>query len=409
MSFEIITFLKQKKKILILFLVILLASTLAFLLIKDVNVLCDELTHYYQIRAFANGNFRQLPALTTIPGYHLFFAYLSKPFGQLSIPLTRFLSMIFSLLSVLLFFFISKNINPDSNLTRTMQYYFFPILFPFFFLIYTDVFSIFLILLSLYLVFKQRFYLSAIAGILSIFVRQNNVIWLFLILLLIYHHNYKFSISFSGLKIFLKHCWLYILGIIGFFIFVILNKGFAVGDVSHHPAFSFHLGNVFFMLFLFFFLFLPLNIANFNKIIGFIKQRKKILFLIIPFFIIYIFTFVIDHEYNHIEGFLRNFILLFFTSNFYLKVVFFIVVTYSILSLSVTKLYQKSLYLLYPLTFLYLIPSWLIEQRYYLIPFTLFMLFREKKSNLVEYSSIIIYIIFSAIFFWAIANRYFFL
>lgn len=208
-----------------------------------------------------------------------------------------------------------------------------------------------------------------------------------------------------------KTQWIFIIGFIIFIIFVIINKGFAIGDKVMHPAFSFHLSNIFFMLFLFFFLFLPLNISNFPKVIQLIKKNKKIILLIIIIFTIYMFTFVNNHPYNTqwTSKFLRNWLLTYFTSTILLKILFFLPIAYSVLSISLIKLHKKSFYLIYPFAILYLLPSWLIEQRYYLIPFTLLILFRKKESKLVEYSLIIIYIVLSLILFCVTERRIFFL
>jgi alpha-1,2-glucosyltransferase len=187
-----------------------------------------------------------------------------------------------------------------------------------------------------------------------------------------------------------------------------VNKGFAVGDKGAHPAFSFHLGNIFFILFLFFFLFLPLNISNFKKIIKLVKKNKKIMVLILGVFL-YIIAFKNSHYYNAHTYFLRNRLLVYFTANVFRKVLFAIPIIYSVLSIIVTKLKKKSFYLLYPFALVYLLPSWLIEQRYYLIPFVLFMLFRKKQSKVVEYSTIILYVVSSLYLFYGVVNWWFFL
>jgi alpha-1,2-glucosyltransferase len=88
---------------------------------------------------------------------------------------------------------------------------------------------------------------------------------------------------------------------------------------------------------------------------------------------------------------------------------FFLPIAFSIMSLSVTTLRNKSYYLLYPFTVLFLVPSWLIEQRYYIVPFSLFILFKNEKSRLVEYSTIAMYIVTSALLFYGIQKGLFFL
>jgi alpha-1,2-glucosyltransferase len=49
------------------------------------------------------------------------------------------------------------------------------------------------------------------------------------------------------------------------------------------------------------------------------------------------------------------------------------------------SLQQKAFLLLYPATVLALLPIWMIEQRYYLAPFTLFLLFRKAEAPWLEW------------------------
>jgi alpha-1,2-glucosyltransferase len=398
----------------ITFVVLLLVSitfVFSFLLIKDSKLIVDETDHYDQIKRFINKDFTLNPELTTIPGYHVIFAFFASMFSLASIPSIRFLCLIFSMLSVVTFFLLARTIHKDSSVIRTLHYCFFPILFPFFFLIYTDVFSLWLILISLYALVQQRYYIAGIIGTLSLLVRQNNVVWVLFLCMFNYLEGYGYRLNIEMLKRWIGKCSFFLIGLMMFGIFLILNKGVAIGAGMMHPSFSFHLGNIYFMLFLFFFLFLPLNISNFPKISLLLKKNRRIIIWIVCTFLIYMFTFVVDHPFNlqWADYFLRNRVLLFFSSTVLLKILFFIPIVYSLLSIVVTKLQNKSLYLIYPVSFLYLIPSWLIEQRYYLIPFALFILFREEKSKLVEHLSLVMYLTASAVLFYGIRIGIFFL
>ncbi len=161
------------------------------------------------------------------------------------------------------------------------------------------------------------------------------------------------------------------------------------------------------MLFIFFFLFLPLNIQNFQRIKNMIKTDKKFLLLIFLMFPIYFITFKL-HPYNYGLFFLRNILLSYFQSDIF-KALFYLPIAYSILSIRVTCLLKKYYYFLYPLTLVYLIPSSFIEQRYYIIPYSLFILFKKSDNNFVEYVTVLWFFIISAIFFYLIRNRLFFL
>lgn len=400
----------KKAGVIIFFFSILLNFIFGFLFIKDKPLFVDENTHYFQINKFFNGDFSVSPSLTTIPGYHYTIFLLSDIFGFYSMVSARFFSLIFSFISIIVFFALAKRMSKDYT-TKIFQYAFFPILFPFFFLIYTDFFSLVLILFALYFVFCESYEIAGIFGILSFFARQNNVIWMAFLCALIYYNKNGLRINFKAIREFLKDIWVFILGFIIAIVFIIINGGFAVGDKTAHPAFSFHFGNVFFILFLFFFLFLPLNIYNFFKIIDFIKKKKLIWIVVLCIFLIYIKFFIINHPYNFLapKYFLRNMILQYFIYNFWLKIFLFLPIIYSILSLCVMGLKRKEFYLLYPFSILFLIPSWLIEQRYYFIPLTLFILFKKEENKLVELITIVAYVLLSLFSFYGIGKGRFFL
>ena len=57
-----------------------------------------------------------------------------------------------------------------------------------------------------------------------------------------------------------------------------------------------------------------------------------------------------------------------------------------------TKLKCKELLLLYPLALLYLMPSWLIEPRYLIVPLLLFNIFRKPASERVEFALVMLFI-----------------
>jgi len=70
------------------------------------------------------------------------------------------------------------------------------------------------------------------------------------------------------------------------------------------------------------------------------------------------------------------------------KLVLFIPVALSVLALGVTRLQQRSFYWLYPFTLLSLIPFWLVEPRYYFVPYSLFILMQERRSPRLEWLAV---------------------
>jgi len=382
-------------------LLILCITLFCYLQIKSEPAFVDEQFHHEQIVKFINEDYTMSPVITTIPGYHVVMTLLMKPFKTSSLSLMRFFNVCFSLGLILIFYLILKKMNEPLIINKTLTYYFLPIVFSLLFLLYTDILSILLVLIALYLALSKKYFFSGLVCILSILIRQNNIIWLGFIFFMIYLENKGSVINH------LHRTWTFILGLILFIIFMTLNGGVSMGDKLMHEG-SLYLGNIYFVLFLFFIIFLPYNLSNFNKIVQLIK-RKKLPVLVFTFlgFLVYIATFKITHPYNFIEVFLRNQLLLYFTSSLLLKSIFFIIITYTIFSLIVTRLKRKSYYLIYLFTFLYLFPSELIEQRYYLIPFTLFILF--KDGELVGTKTIFVYAIVSLSLFFGIIARLFFL
>lgn len=181
-----------------------------------------------------------------------------------------------------------------------------------------------------------------------------------------------------------------------------------------HPL-SIHFSNLFLFLLFQFILFLPLNIANFPKIfkvsIRIFRKRPWIVFPIGIFFIFYIFAFKVDHPFNQntIDYFLRNRILAYITGSDLTKSFFFIPIFYSILSLAVSEFNKKIYYFIYPFILINLCLFWLVEPRYYLVPFVFFLLFKKQKSLLVEGLNIIIFMILSGWIVWGAISQKFFL
>jgi alpha-1,2-glucosyltransferase len=390
--------------------IVILAATFIFL--QKTDLLVDEYDHHIQIVKIVNHDFTPNNRLTMLQGYHYTMAACAIAAGNVSREWVRFFSLIFSFITVVLFFIFAGFINDKWQVAKTGQYAVFPITFPFFFLIYTDIFSLLFVLLAFYLAVRKRYLLSGIAVITSMLARQNNIIWLVLLFFIICYEEYGFRFNRSVITDMLKKTWIYLIGIALFIGFVIINKGIAVGDIDKHPAFVFHSGNIFFALFVFFILFLPLNISNAGKIIRLIKRQS--LFIIptaVAVFLLYWFTYTVDHPYNltGIEYFVRNKILMYSVISPMMKLLFFVPILYSLLSIAVTPLLKKSFYFLYPFTAILLCFTWMIEQRYYIIPFVIFLLVKKEENRLVEYFTMGYYAILSLFWVYGMGSIKFFI
>ena len=387
---------------LLLVFVILLAE---FMFMSNVRPLVDEGNNFRQITRYINGDFSMQPQMNVIPGYHALVALAMAAFHKTGIFTARLVSMGISILSVAVFYLLALKIYNRPSLTKTLQYTFFPILFPFFALVYTDILALLLVLLAFYLVLWKRYTLAGFVGILSVLARTNNIAWLAFLYVLVYFENY--SLNWRDFLKSWRKTWIYWVGFGLFLAFLILNKGIALTDKAAQPLFVFQTGNIFFLLFLFFLLFIPMNIANFPRIVRFVRDHKWTWLGMFVIFLVYFFTFSSTHPYNEIDlnYYIRNKLLVAVTTNRGLEIAFFLPIAYALFSLCVTTLHEKRFYWLYPFTVISLIPFWLIEPRYSFVPLALFILFKKDRSPWVEWITIGMYLVLSAVLQYYIHNK----
>ena len=394
----------------ILSLSLIVGFLVSFLIVIQKPLYVDEITHFSAISNFCKFNFSFPDFLTTIPGYH-FFGGLFGALTDCTEGFIRFFNLLASFAAIIVFFYLAKEIAPKNYKEKSLLFSLLPILFPFFFLIYTDVLSLLFVLLMFYSAVKEKYALSGIFGLLSFVVRQNNIIWVLFVGFYLFfglkgNLSSKLRKSFSAG--FVKNILPYVAVLVIAGVLFAKMGGFALGDRAQHPTFFIGPMNIFTLLFFFFWINLPENVLNSRKIFSKISSLgcKKIAALIAIFTLFYIFfmlTFRVDHVYNNYEiyhYFLRNKILHLFDSSAILRSAFFLCALYASLSLAVTKFKEKRQHLVYLFSGLFLALSWLIENRYFIVPFVLINLFalREKK---VERYLIIWYLLITVVYmFW---------
>lgn len=401
---------------------ITLACLCTLLRLSTNSIVADERVHRLQIMTLAGGRLEILDKLTMIPGYHALIALLARLTGSESAPELRILSALASLPVIGVFYAIVRQLTPRFAAVATLQFAFLPLLFPFFFVLYTDAFSLLLVLLSVLLVLRRRRNAAAVVAILSVLVRQTNILCLALALGLSYLEDHGPTLSRESLVSALRRNLLFVLGLAGFAVFVVVNGGVAVGDQSAHPT-KLSPGNLYLFLFLYFFLSLPVHLAALKPALARLADWR-VLGLSLLLFGVFMLTFVNDHPYNRVTvltfkfdnpqlighaPFLRNELLHVATLSALTRALFFIPVLLSCLLLCQTRLVQPRFLLVYPLLLLLLTQSWLIEQRYTLVPLALLLLARERRSPALEYATAALCFIGSAYFIYGIDQHLFFL
>lgn len=167
-------FIYIEKRILVAILVGMLLG--AFYPINKPVLYVDERSHLATISAFCSNQFTIRRNHATIPGYHFILSLPLKKIGC-SIRNARSITFIIGLLSIMAFFFLNFLTHPTRQYIKTAQYMVLPMLVPFFFMIYTDVLSILLVLLMIWSAMRLKTIETAVWVTLAFLVRQNNILW----------------------------------------------------------------------------------------------------------------------------------------------------------------------------------------------------------------------------------------
>ena len=371
----------------LLALAVLGVAVAGFQVVRDVPLLLDEEHHYERIESLRAGEIPARPA-SCLHSYHTILAGMSVLTGIESIEGTRLLSMLVGLLCIPVAFGIVRRLDPEGAPLSAAQLFFLPILLPFFFLIYTDALGLLCVLLAVLLAWDDCIWGAALASIAGMLVRQTHVVWMLFAFTLPYVRAHGWRLSKAAIREHLRRGWLFLPGFAGFAVFVAINRGVAIGDRHHHPAFELHTGNVLFALFVVFVAFLPLHLANLPRILTLLRERRWWLVLAGAALVLFLFAASFDHPYNAWRHCLHNKVLIRAAGNGACRVLFCLAAVGAVLSLAVTELRAPGLVLLYPLAVLSLAPAWLVEPRYAIPALALFVLFRTRQSWRVEWMNL---------------------
>ena len=384
-------------------LVIPLVLAGGYLLSRSMDLRVDERNHLNQIQRYLAGNF--VTTSTASGGFHAAaagFAWLTGWPTQQGI---RLFVVLIAIAAIFTFRALAQSFDPHTGTMRTLQFTVFPLLFPFWFVIYTDVFALLFLLLAVWAFTRDRFQLTGILGALGTAVRQTSVVWLAMLAVwtALVNRNRPLRqvarqlLSFAGAGAL-------------FVLFVLVNRGVAIGDRGSHPEMELHTENVLFMLVCFFLTFLPLIVSTLPRIVR--LPPALLAGVALGSALLFFGTFRVDHPYNAVASedvFVRNEILRLMTSSTFARGAASVAIALAVLSLFVIRLRQPMHYLIYPFAALTVMPVWLIEQRYYLPGFALFMAFREPASPAVERAMLAVNALVAVYLFEGVVRGLFFL
>ena len=383
-------------------LLVMTVMGVCFLAARTMELMADEGPHYRQIERYVAGNYATgSETVAQAGGFHATATIFARLTGNSAKEDIRLFVLLISGATMLLFWSLARSFQPQVSTMRTLQFVFFPLLFPFWFLIYTDVYALLWLLLAILALTRDRVHVSGILMIASVLVRQTYIVWLALLGL------WTVTVA-APLRQLATRGTSFGIGAGLFLLFVMANGGIAVGDRESNPDFVFHTENLLFMLLCFFVMFLPLILSTLPQIA---RLRPALLVGVLLFSVVLYFgTFRVDHPSNiGLNYFVRNALLEAMTASTGAGVVTSVAMALAVLSLCVIRLRQPVQYLIYPFAALSVMPSWLIEQRYYLPAFALFMLFRESASPRVERTLLAVNVVMALCLFVGVAEGWFFL
>ena len=379
---------------------------------RGVYVYTDELNHYAQIQLFLHGEFRIFTRyLTTIPGYHAIVAAILTITGSDSLDAARLVNAAFALTAIAGFYALRRRLWPGTETLATAQLIVLPILVPLFFLVYTDVLALALLLWATFATIASRHWVAAGLLVVLISVRQNEIVWAgFLCALAAWPlvREQGARAWRETLPLVLPYC----VPLAAFLAFWAWNGSISLSheQAALHPDLSLHAGNLYFALFLAGVL-LPLQ--TIGGLGDFVTRaiRRPWLF-VIPVLIIAAFWigFEASNPYNSaLPGYhIRNGFLIAIAHDPVVRAATGVVVALAVCGLAWTRLKPPAAYWLYPIAAFSLAASWLVEERYALVPLVLWLAFREHRGRAIEWATWALWLVLAVfVFHGIIAHRFF--
>lgn len=388
----------------------------------------DEDVHRFQIDWFLQGKYELFEHVTVLPLYHLVVAALAQFSGLTSLNGLRLVHMVFAAAAIPAFFVMCRALYPAQAAGRTAQFMFIPILFPLFFLTYTDLPALAFTFLMLERTFRRKYLWAAVFALVAVAMRQTNIIWVAFALGLVALQvagdlagsspsgasgNRRARPALEVLPETLRR-GRYLIGVfLAFAVFVLWNGGVAIGDAEQHRV-ALNLSNLYFCLLVGFALFLPFNLEQLGNIRRLLGRHRWLAPVLLACFFLYFLTYEHPHKYNSFSlAFYRHNWFLHYTSDVTaIRIAAFIPMAWMALSFATAAAgsdYRREMLLLVPFALLSMVPLPLIEPRYYYVALCLFLALRPPMSAAASLITLLCYIAVSAYVVEGISRQAFFL
>ena len=395
-------------------LLVVIGAVLGFAMISaHPGYFVDEASHVAQVRLFSSGRFEIFVGTTMIPTYHAILALAEWVTGYHDIALLRFVNLLGSLLLPVFIWRLVAMYAPQEAGRRTVQWFYMPLLFPFFFFVYTDVWPLAAMLATQLGALRRRYVLAAVAGLAATLLRQDMIVWVGMAWLLVLLGDFDFlawrrewrSLLWSG---FMRGLPLFLV-MLAFLSFFLWNHGIAVGDRTRHEV-GFNPTNIAYFLLCAWLVFLPQNVLALPRIRNLIR-RPTCIALLVAGFALYMGTYANTHEYNSeaLRFHLHNEGLYWLTKYAWIRAAAFVPIAWMVLTLCVIDLAEPRLRIMYLVAPLSVGLHPLIEQRYYLPALTLFQVWRPTAGGRWENAMLVSYVVITMWIMWGTITGRFFL
>ena len=397
----------------------------------------DEIFHVPQAQKYCDGHYSHWdPMITTLPGLYISSLAVAKPLNWIfdvsmklscSVLWLRSINVVYMLGNLLMMLLIThrlnrgnKNFNSGKALFNALVLSIFPVLYFFSFLYYTDPGSTFFVL-TMYLISLYEWHLfAALIGIVAIFFRQTNVVWVVFIAGLavskcirnnLYLEKKEFTEEQLGepeflltiIKLLLSMlktnkkaflllvkdviitCFPYLTVGAGFVAFVVWNGSIVVGAKDDHPA-GIHIPQLFYFA-AFTCAFSFMHVISLTSVRNFLKFILKHPFIVISFCALCglaVWKFTIVHRYlladnRHYPFYIWSKVYARHNLVRYALIPGYFFAWWSILNALGSKdILWKAVYIL--TVTINLLPMTLLELRYFIIPYLIFRLNIRQPS-----------------------------
>ncbi|NTW75828.1 MAG: hypothetical protein HGB34_02905 [Candidatus Moranbacteria bacterium] len=380
----------------------------------DPGARADEGAHLRLIKMLHSDTHASLGNITNVPGFHHAVTVVTRSlepvfhFGEYPKRSTIriIVYILFGPAFIVSLFGLSRALY--SSTSAAMSSLTFPVIFPFIYLVYTDIPALTFIIAAIWAHLLRRNHLAAGLIAVAFLMRQDAIIWIIPLFVLscesiVRDANWRKPDMEIFLRLLRVNATYIIVGIL-FVGFLVMNGGVAVGDKSAHPSSYLGLGNFYYFLMISTVLFAPLLIGRVSHVCSLLYRRWRIIVPALFFgWFIFLSTFATNHPYNGDPRFLHNLPILFLRTGTGAFVFGYLLAAYAVLAFLTVRFIRHRNLVFAGTAIVAMLPHWMLEPRYSMAAFLFVpILFRWPKRLLraqFVYGSILTAtILFSSVF-----------